>query len=114
MILSPLWLPITLAAALFQCWRTAMQQKLRGQLSVNAAAVVRYLYGVPVGVLLLALYLAGFGGGLPAPSWGVVGVFALGGVGEILRTNLLIIGFGPRGLALRTPLSQTQAGAGGG
>ena len=26
-----------------------MQQKLRGQLSVNAAAVVRYLYGVPVG-----------------------------------------------------------------
>ena len=49
MILSPLWLPVTVAAALFQCWRTALQQRLRGHLSVNAAAVVRYLYGVPVG-----------------------------------------------------------------
>ncbi len=62
MILSPIWLLLTLAAALFQCWRTALQQKLRGQLSVNAAAVVRYLYGVPVGAALLGLYLAVFGG----------------------------------------------------
>ena len=54
MILPPLWLPVALAAALFQCWRTALQQRLRGQLSLNAAAVVRYLYGVPVGAALLA------------------------------------------------------------
>ena len=68
MILSPLWLPATLAAALFQCWRTALQQRLRGQLSVNGAAVVRYLYGVPVGAALLTSYLAATGGGLPAPN----------------------------------------------
>ena len=47
----PLWIAATLTAALFQTWRTAMQQRLRGHLSVNAAAVVRYLYGVPVGAL---------------------------------------------------------------
>src|SRR3954447_382027 len=85
-----LWVLVTLTAALFQCWRTAMQQKLRGQLSVNAAAVVRYLYGVPVGALLLALYLAGFGAALRAPSWAFAGLCALGGLGQILGTNLLI------------------------
>ena len=26
----PIWIPIAVSAALFQCWRTAMQQKLRG------------------------------------------------------------------------------------
>ena len=43
----PLWIPITVAAALFQCWRTAMQQKLRHLLSVNGAGFVRFLYGAP-------------------------------------------------------------------
>ncbi len=38
----PLWIPITVSAALFQCWRTAMQQKLRNLLSVNGAGFVRY------------------------------------------------------------------------
>ena len=51
----PIWVAATLLAGLFQTWRTALQQKLRGQMSVNAAAVVRYLYGVPVGVLLVVL-----------------------------------------------------------
>ena len=82
MILSPLWLPVTLAAALFQTWRTALQQKLRGQLSVNAAAVVRYLYGVPVGALILTLYLLLFGGTLPALNLSFLALAAAGGLGR--------------------------------
>jgi drug/metabolite transporter (DMT)-like permease len=109
MILSPIWLPVTLAAALFQCWRTAMQQKLRGQLSVNAAAVVRYLYGVPVGALLLALYLAVFGGGIPAMGLGFLLLAAAGGLGQILGTNLLIMAFGFRGFAVGTAYAKTEA-----
>ncbi|MFC7554115.1 hypothetical protein ACFQU7_20780 [Pseudoroseomonas wenyumeiae] len=49
----PLWIAATLSAALFQTWRTALQQRLRGQLSVNGAGVVRYLYGIPFGLILL-------------------------------------------------------------
>ncbi|MDO9710161.1 EamA family transporter [Paracraurococcus lichenis] len=109
MILSPLWLPVTLAAALFQTWRTAMQQKLRGQLSVNAAAVVRYLYGVPVGALLLGLYLLVIGGSLPAPSLAFVALAAAGGLGQILGTNLLIMAFGHRGFAVGTAYAKTEA-----
>ncbi len=109
MVLSPLWLPVTLAAALFQCWRTALQQRLRGQLSVNGAAVVRYLYGVPVGAALLALYLLVVGGGLPTPNAAFLMFCAAGGLAQILGTNLLIMAFGHRGFAVGTAYAKTEA-----
>ena len=109
MVLSPLWLPVTLTAALFQCWRTALQQRLRGQLSVNGAAVVRYLYGVPVGAALLGLYLLAFGGGLPAPNAAFLMFCAAGGLAQILGTNLLIMAFGHRGFAVGTAYAKTEA-----
>ena len=109
MILSPLWLPVTLAAALFQCWRTALQQRLRGRLSLNAAAVVRYLYGVPVGAALLALYLLAFGGDLYAPGLPFLLFCAAGGLMQILGTNLLIMSFGHRGFAVGTAYAKTEA-----
>lgn len=109
MILSPLWLPVTLAAALFQTWRTALQQKLRGQLTVNGAAVVRYLYGVPVGAALLGLYMLAFGDALPAPNFSFVMLCAAGGLGQILGTNLLIMAFGHRGFAVGTAYAKTEA-----
>jgi drug/metabolite transporter (DMT)-like permease len=109
MILSPIWLPVTLAAALFQTWRTALQQKLRGALSVNAAAVVRYLYGIPVGIGLLTLYLFLFGGTLPHLNGSFIVLAALGGLGQILGTNLLILAFGFRGFAVGTAYAKTEA-----
>lgn len=104
-----LWLAATLCAALFQCWRTAMQQKLRGQLSVNGAGVVRYLYGVPVAGLYLGGWLLLHGGAWPALNpafwWNTLG----GGVAQIVATNLLILSFGFRGFAVGTAYSKTES-----
>lgn len=107
----PLWIAVTLSAALLQTWRTALQQKLRGQLSVNGAGVVRYLYGVPVGLLLLLAYAAATGalGALPAPSLTFLAFAALGGLTQILGTNLLILSFGARGFAVGTAYAKTEA-----
>ena len=105
----PIWVWATLLAGLFQCWRTALQQKLRGQLSVNAAAVVRYLYGVPFGVAFVLLYLGIFGGSLSSPSWLYLFYCVLGGFGQIIGTNLLIMSFGHRGFAVGTAYSKTEA-----
>ncbi len=44
----PLWISITIFAALCQNIRTTMQQKIRGVLSVDGANFVRYLYGAPL------------------------------------------------------------------
>ena len=105
----PIWVTATVCAGLFQTWRTALQQKLRGQLSVNAAAVVRYLYGVPFGVAFVLLYLGIFGGSLSPPSWLYLFYCVLGGFGQIIGTNLLIMSFGHRGFAVGTAYSKTEA-----
>jgi len=105
----PLWLAATLSAALFQCWRTALQQKLRGTLSLNAAAVVRYLYGVPPGLALVGLWWWATDGTLPAFSNKALLLCAIGGVLQIFGTVLLIASFAPRGFAVGTAYSKTEA-----
>ena len=105
----PLWVAITCTAALFQTWRTALQQRLRGQLSLNGAAVVRYLYGVPAGLLILGTYWLIFGGWFAAPSLWFLVLCAMAGIMQIFGTNLLISSFGPRGFAVGTAYSKTEA-----
>ena len=72
----PLWIPITVAAALFQNIRTTMQQKIRGVLSVDGANFVRYLYGAPLALGMLAFLVVGTGRQVPSLS---PGFFALDG-----------------------------------
>ena len=103
------WIAFTLCAAAFQCWRTAKQQKLRGRLSVNGAGVVRYLYGVPAGALILGVYFFIFGGHVGAFSWAFLALCAAGGFGQIFGTNLLIMSFDSRGFAVGTAYSKTEA-----
>jgi drug/metabolite transporter (DMT)-like permease len=107
-MISP-WVASTVFAALLQCWRTALQQKLRGQLSVNAAGVVRYLYGVPVGLALLLGYGAMTGGATPALSAWIVLLCAVAGLSQIIGTNLLIMAFGYRNFAVGTAYAKTEA-----
>ena len=55
-MLFPLWLPATLLAGALQAWRTAVQRRMSRTLSVNAAGLVRYLYGLPVAVSMMLAY----------------------------------------------------------
>lgn len=104
----PIWIPVSVAAALFQCWRTALQQKLRGLLSVNGAGFVRYLYGAPTALLLLLLALGVTGDTLPGLNGRMVLYCIGGGLGQILATNLLIMSFGYRNFAVGTAYSKTE------
>ncbi|MGH7154151.1 MAG: EamA family transporter [Acetobacteraceae bacterium] len=105
----PLWIPITITAALFQCWRTALQQKLRGRLSVNGAAFIRFLYGAPAALVFLLAALAITGAALPQPTVRMVGFATAGGLTQIIGTNLLIMAFGFRNFAVGTAYSKTEA-----
>jgi drug/metabolite transporter (DMT)-like permease len=104
----PLWIPITVTAALFQCWRTAMQQKLRHLLSVNGAGFVRFLYGAPAALVFLLAALAISRNGLPVPTPTMLAYAAGGGLFQILATNLLIMAFGFRNFAVGTAYSKTD------
>jgi drug/metabolite transporter (DMT)-like permease len=104
-----IWLPATLLAALFQAWRTAVQQRVRAELSVNAAGLVRYLYGFPVALLLLTAYLAARGVDVPTGAPAFWGFGAAAGLVQIIGTNLLIMAFGFRNYVVGTAYAKTEA-----
>ncbi len=104
----PLWIPVTVTAALFQCWRTALQQKLRHLLSVNGAGFVRYLYGVPTALVLLMVAMQVSGAPLPVPNARFLVFCMCGGLSQILATNLLIKSFGYRNFAVGTAYAKTD------
>ena len=104
-----IWLPATLFAALFQAWRTAVQQRVRTELSLNAAGLVRYLYGLPVGCLMLWGYAHVRGGGLPTLGSSYLPYAALGGLAQLLATNLLLMAFGYRNYVVGTAYAKTEA-----
>ena len=103
------WIPVTVAAALFQTWRTALQQRLRGRLGVNATGFVRYFYALPTGAVLLAGASWVSASAWPSVGPGFVLACAVGGLLQILGTTLLIMAFGYRNFAVGTAYSKTES-----
>lgn len=104
-----IWLPATLLAGCFQSWRTAVQQRVRGDLSLNAAGLVRYLYGLPVGCLLLAGYVIVRGYALPGVGVSYLPYAAAAGLAQLVGTNLLLMAFGYRNYVVGTAYAKTEA-----
>ncbi|MFI4998572.1 MAG: EamA family transporter [Reyranellales bacterium] len=104
----PLWIPITIAAALFQNIRTTMQQKIRGILSVDGANFVRYLYGAPLALGMLAILVFGAGRHVPPISLPFLGLVTIAGLAQIVATSLMIHAFSLRNYAVGTVYSKTE------
>ncbi len=107
--MNPIWLPASLLGGLFQAWRTALQQRLRAELSVSGAGLVRYLYGLPFALAFAATWLAIQG--MPIPNFGTAfAAFAIAGaITQMAGTILLIMAFGHRGFVVGTAFSKTEA-----
>jgi drug/metabolite transporter (DMT)-like permease len=103
------WLFATLAAALFNAWRTALQHRVRERLSVNGAGLVRYLYGLPVAIALLGAWCAAGGDALPAATWPYLPLILAAGFAQIVGTNLLLMAFSHRNYVAGTAYSKTEA-----
>lgn len=82
---------------------------MRRDMSLNAAGLVRYLYGLPVAIALLALYLAVRGGGLPGGNGPFLLWAALGGLMQLIGTNLLLMAFSHRNYVVGTAYATTEA-----
>lgn len=103
-----LWIPITIAAALFQNLRTAVQRHLKGRLSTNGAALTRFAYGFPFAALyVLALNQVGQHA-WPAPGWPFFGWVTFGGLTQIIGTALLLQVLGTRNFAVGIAYSKTE------
>lgn len=104
-----LWIPITIAAALAQNLRTAVQRKLKGVLSTNGANYTRFVFGVPLAASYLAA-LALLGGiELAQPNARFLVSVTLGGIAQILGTSALLEAMARRNFAAGIAFSKTEA-----
>ncbi|MBS3647763.1 EamA family transporter [Pseudaminobacter sp. 19-2017] len=103
-----LWIPITVGAAFLQNLRSAVQKHLKGVMGTTGATFVRFGFGVPFSLAFVALLHFGLGQRLPTPNAEFFLWAALGGVGQITATFLLIHLFSFRNFAVGTAYSRTE------
>lgn len=94
---------------MFNAWRTAVQQSVRATLSVNGAGLVRYFYGLPVALALLAGWCWIQGEPLPRFDFALLGWAFAAGFAQILGTNLLLLAFSYHNYVAGTAYSKTEA-----
>ncbi|MEO9500635.1 MAG: DMT family transporter [Parasphingorhabdus sp.] len=105
----PIWIPAALLAALFLAWRMAMQQRIRAEMSVNAAALSRFFFGWPIACMMLAGYMLATGRtALPTLDASFWWFAWLAGFAQMLATNLIIMSFGFRNLVSGTAYMKTE------
>src|SRR5215510_10349151 len=103
-----LWAIFTVIAAAAQVLRNAQQKELTQALGTVGATHVRFLFGLPFGLLFLGLVLAGTG--LPLPhlggtmlAWTVAGALA-----QIGATALLLAAMRERSFVVITAYAKTE------
>jgi drug/metabolite transporter (DMT)-like permease len=103
-----LWIPATLAAAVLQVGRNALQRGLMGKSGPWAATLVRFLFGLPFSLALAAgLYVLG-----PRASLHLNAVFwfntLLGAVAQVLATACVLVAMRRAGFAVGTSMQQSS------
>ncbi|SFT77478.1 DMT family transporter [Sedimentitalea nanhaiensis] len=104
-----LWIPVTLAAAVFQTLRFMLQKSLStAKLSAAGATFARFAYSAPLIVALLAGYLWVSGRSLP-PLGGWFWSYAIiGGLSQILATICVVALFKQRNFAVGITFKKTE------
>ena len=108
MTASWLWIVFTLVAAASQSVRNLLQRELTGTLGTIGATHVRFLYGLPFGLLFLALVLVATGTPLRLPpleslAWTVVGALT-----QIAATALMLAAMQSRSIVVVTAYTKTE------
>ncbi|MEX0370099.1 MAG: EamA family transporter [Tateyamaria sp.] len=103
------WIPITVAAALFQTLRFMLQRQLSlGTLSASGATLARFLYSSPLVAVLIVIYMMVRDQAWPsfkAEFW-LFG--ALGGMAQILATVATVKLFQARNFAVGITFKKTE------
>src|SRR3990172_2622300 len=93
---SWLWAVFTLIAAAAQTARNATQRELTTILGTAGATNVRFLFGVPFGLVFLAVILTATGAPLPQPSAAFWGWVLVGGLAQTVATALMLAAMNDR------------------
>ncbi len=108
MSLTLLWIPATLLAAAAQTARNAMQRSLTETLGTVGASQVRFLYGFPFALVLLAGVALASGEAVPGPDGDFLLFTSSGAVTQILATVLMLAAMKERSFAVTTAYIKTE------
>ncbi len=104
----PLWIPITLAAAFLQNVRSSAQKYLKSRMGTTGATFVRFGFGMPFVLLLVAILRFQVGYAFPPISGKFLLWMMIGAIGQIGATFLLVHLFSFRNFAVGTAYSRTE------
>lgn len=103
-----LWIPVTLAAAVAQTGRNALQRDLAARIGTIGATQVRFLFGLPFAMLFLVLALLATGEPLPLPGEGFAAFLVLGALAQIAATALMLSAMRVRTFSVVTAYLKTE------
>ncbi len=105
---SWLWIVFTLLASGGQTLRNALQRELTTTLGTVGATHVRFLYGLPFGLLFCLAVLAYNGVALPRLNQQMIGWTLVGALSQICATALLLAAMREKSFVVITALSKTE------
>jgi len=103
-----LWAVFTVIAAIGQTARNAMQRELSRVVGTVGATLVRFLFGLPFGILFLAGVAYWLGGPLPSPNPRFLAWNGLAAVTQIGGTALMLLAMNERSFVVTTAYLKTE------
>lgn len=102
-----LWVVFTLLAATAQTFRNATQKSLIARLGTVGATHIRFIYGLPFGLLALVIVALAYGE-MPRPN--VISLLwtAVGAASQILATALMLAAMRERSFVVTTAYTKTE------
>jgi drug/metabolite transporter (DMT)-like permease len=102
------WIAFTVAAAAAQSARNAMQRELTSVLGTVGATQVRFLYGLPFGIVFLGIALAVTGDPIPTFQVTSVAWTAAGALAQVVATALMLAAMKERSFVVTTALVKAE------
>ncbi len=107
-MMASLWIIFTVLASGGQVLRNALQRELTQTLGTVGATHVRFLYGLPFGILFCTLVLFISGAKVPALSQQMLMWCAIGALSQIIATAMLLAAMREKSFVVVTALSKTE------
>jgi len=103
-----LWIVFTVIAAAAQTVRNAMQRELTGTLGTLGATHVRFLFGFPFALVVLATLMLWTGARLPHTGWAFWLWVIEGSAAQIAATALMLFAMGERSFVVTIAYLKTE------
>lgn len=102
------WIPATVAASIFQVGRNALQRGVMTSAGPWGATLVRFLFGLPFSLLLVAILLLVMPGAHPHFGGAFWVSAVVGAASQVLATASLLMAMHRSGFAVGTALQQSS------